>query len=565
MIQELFDIVSGRMREFVLKHDTVRAVQAAVKYANVERRKQIAREMQGSYAQLAESRYAKFLIGKLLEHGDEEIRDMIVPEFYGRIKRMINHPEASWILDDVYRVAATKEQKAVMLREWYGPSVTIMEGTEKKTGDLAEILEEEPNKRGPILKNLLVMINPLVQKRMTGFTMLHDAMLQYFLNLKPETEEWSEFFELVKGDETGDLLKNMAFTKSGSRLACLLLAHGSPKDRKQILKVYKGSLLLMSGNEYAHTVLLAAYDVIDDTVMTSKAIFPELFGASPEAVVADTIAAANNPHARLTILYLFEGPSKSLFQASHAHTLGVLDEIHEIRKSKSKKDAETRRKELVVAVSPQLLKAIELGARDLTASAFGGQFTADILIGAAGDKTDALEAVANLASGDPDSEAVAETKTPDENNKGLVVPHLANTIWGGRMLKSLIAGGKYDRKAGKVQKAEPALNFADVLYPKIKEWTVKWATGGNSFVVVALMEADDFSSLDEVRATLRTNRKTLEKAATEETAEQVEKREARDALKAADGGKKDKKGKKGKVVSEAPVGNVGCKLLLQKL
>ena len=158
---------------------------------------------------------------------------MIVPEFYGHVRRMIKHPEASWILDDVYRGIATTQQKAVLLCEWYGAEFALFNKTAgvETTADLARVLEKSPEKRGPIMRSLLELINQLIQKKMTGFTMLHDAMLQYFLNIKQDGEEMTEFVELLKSDDDGHLLKNLAFTKSGARVVCLGLAHGSAKVR----------------------------------------------------------------------------------------------------------------------------------------------------------------------------------------------------------------------------------------------------------------------------------------------------------------------------------------------
>jgi pumilio homology domain family member 6 len=238
LVTELFEIITGRIKDFVLKHDSVRVVQTAIKYANPEQRLLIAGELSGTYRQLAESRYAKFLIGKLLVQGDDKIRDIIVPEFFGNVRRLIKHPEASWILDDVYRGVASRQQKAIILREWYGAEFALFEkdNTEKISGDLSDILAANPGKRAPIMRSLQELINHLIQKKMTGFTLLHDAMLQYFLNVKPGTEEITDYLELIKGDEEGDLLKNLAFTRSGSRVVCLALAYGTAKDRKQILK-----------------------------------------------------------------------------------------------------------------------------------------------------------------------------------------------------------------------------------------------------------------------------------------------------------------------------------------
>ncbi|KAL2269878.1 hypothetical protein VTJ83DRAFT_2062 [Remersonia thermophila] len=559
LVDELYSIITGRIKDFVLKHDAVRAVQTAIKYSTPAQRKQIAKELQGTYAQLAESRYAKFLVAKLLVQNDEEIRDLIIPEFYGKVRKLINHPEASWILDDIYRQAATKEQKANLLREWYGPEFSLFKssGGSEVTADLAKILAEEPSKRGPVMKYLFDMTNTLIQKKMTGFTMLHDAMLQYFLNLKPESEELKEFVETIKGDESGDLLKNMAFTKSGARLVCLLLAHGNAKDRKQIIKTYKDTVQLMCGDQHAHMILLTAYDVIDDTVLTSKSIFPELLGKNEEKNIENIIFLANDLNARITVMYLFEGQSKALFPASHAYDLELLSEIHEIRKKTSKKDAEVRRKELVAAISPPLLEAVATSPNELVASSFGCQFVADVLLSATGDKKAALEAVASTAAGNPTPQ-----QSEDADPLYPPPPHISLTPHGGKLFKTLIAGGRFDKSAGCVKRVDPPLNFADILYPVIKEHIVQWATGPSSFTVLGFLEAPDFSSKKELLKTLKSNKKALEAAAQGDVANNAAKED----------GKKEKKEKRKKSATEdekgkktGKGGNMGAKLLLEKL
>ncbi|CAJ2513319.1 Uu.00g014380.m01.CDS01 [Anthostomella pinea] len=564
LVEELFEIATGRMREFALKHDAVRIVQTAIKYSNTERRKMIANELKGTYPVLAESKYAKFLIGKLLVEGDKEIRDLIVPEFYGKVRKFINHPEASWILDDVYRGVATKEQKAILLREWYGPEFSIFRQTGDPTlsGDLSTIIEEQPSKRGTIMKYLLDATNQLIQKKLTGFTMLHDAMYQYYINAKPGSEEAKEYIEMIKEDESGDLLKNMAFTKSGARLVSLMLAYGTAKDRKQILKTYKDTFQLMSADPNGHQVILAAYDTIDDTVLTSKSIILELLGKSEQTELSNIVALANDPNARLTIRYLLEGPSKALFDASHADDLKLLEEIWEIRKTTSKKDPEIRRKELIAALSPSLLAAIASSPLDLISTSFGSQLVTEALLAGVGDKFAALEAIASTAAGDPDEGG--EPMETNEATESIPPPiHISKATHGGRMFKTLISGGRFDKATRKVIPVDPPLHFADILYPVIKEHIMTWATGPSSFVVVNLLEADDFSHGDELRKTLKKNKKMLEKAATEEPPEQ---KAAREVIET--NGEEEKPAKKAKKAGpkrERPVGNMGSKLLLGKL
>lgn len=538
LVAELFDIITGRVKDFVFKHDSVRVVQTALKYANPDQRKMIAKELKGDYRALAESRYAKFLIGKMLVHGDGDVRDMIVPEFYGHVRRMIKHPEASWILDDVYRGIATSQQKATMLREWYGAEFAIFKNDEnvQVTSDLAEILAQNPEKRTPIMRSLHDLLNQLLQKKTTGFTMLHDAMLQYFLATKPGSQEATDFMELLKGDDDGDLLKNLAFTKSGARLVCLALAYGNAKDRKHILKTYKDTIQPLAYDSNGHKVLLAAYDLIDDTVLTSKAIFPELLGkdsttgTQQENIIAYTVHLTG----RIPLLYLLAGNAKWLLPDDDRI---LLDEIHGIRTMTSKKEPEIRRKELAKVLSAPLLATVATQAQSLVSTSFGCQFITEVLLGAEGEKNEALNAIASLAKSNPE---------------------VFDGPAAGRMLKTLVFGGRFNEKTKIIDLVDPPLLFHDMLFTQIESHVIQWAAGANSFVIVGLLEAEGFPHRDALVKNLSKNKKVLEQAAIQKVTEHRAPDEADGAGKAQDGEKKSKKLK-----NEA--GNKGARLILQKL
>ncbi|KAJ9213384.1 hypothetical protein DTO166G4_5010 [Paecilomyces variotii] len=514
LVAELFEIITGRVSDFVFKHDSVRVIQTALKYATPEQRKQIAGELKGRYRDLAESRYAKFLIGKLLVHGDNEIRDMVIPEFYGHVKRLMRHPEASWIVDDIYRTVATKDQRSRLLREWYGAEFVIFKvgKGEDVVADLSQILAENPEKRGPIMQYLLEFINLLVQKKATGFTMLHDAMLQYFLNTKPGSTEANEFIELIKGDEEGDLAKNMAFTKSGSRLMCLCLAYSNAKDRKHLLRFYRDTIKMMAGDLHAHMVLLAAYEVVDDTKLSSKSIFPELLnqGSAEEARYEELLWQVNDITARIPILFPFAGDKVKWLLPEADQP--VLKEIRDIRQETSKKEPAIRRLELVKAASQTLLEFIAARAESLMETTFGCQFIVEVLFDADGDKSAALNAVATAAKSKPEAKEAAHV---------------------GRMLKSLVQGGRFNNKEKTIEKVEPPLKFNAILYGQIQDEIMAWAAGSNPFVVVALAESDDFDKKDELLKTLKKNRKALEKAASASTAGEDGKKKASPASSGA--------------------------------
>ena len=499
LIAELFGIVSGHVKDFVLKHDSVRVIQTALKYANVDQRRMIAKELKGEYKGLAESRYAKFLVGKLVGHGDKEVRDMVVPEFFGSVRRLIRHPEAGWILDDIYRGAATEEQKRRMLREWYGAEFALFR--EKNTKgeeevELKEILRKNPEKKTPIMRSLWELINQLVQKKTTGFTMLHDAMLQYFLNLTPRSSEANEFLELLKGDEEGDLLKNMAFTPSGARLVALALAHGQAKDRKLILRTYKSMIQTLAANIYGHQILLAAYDTVDDTVLTSKLIFSELVPSPPTETALEMLT--NVTH-RIPILYLFSGPQKSLLPPSD---LALISELHSLRSEMgtSKKDPDLRRKELLAHISPPLLNLLATHMQQLTESSFGCQAVTEILLSSiSNDKTAVLDELSNLIISSP-----PEFLDP---------PHVC------RMLKSLVQGGRYDPKTRTVKETDPPLDFHNRLFELLEREgkLLEWASSRSlSWSIVAMLESGSFAHGDKLRGMLSAEREVLLKTAEDE-------------------------------------------------
>lgn len=545
LVAELFGIITGRVKEFVFKHDSVRVIQTALKYANPDQRKMIARELKGEYKVLAESKYAKFLIGKMLVHGDEETRDLIVPEFYGHVRRLIKHPEASWILDDMYRGIATPSQKATMLREWYGAEYALFkpDGRGKVSADLKTMLAEHHEKRTPIMRSLHDLINLLVQKKTTGFTMLHDAMLEYFLNVQHGSEEMTNFIELLKGDEEGDLLKNLAFTKSGARVVCLALAYGNAKDRKQIIKTYKDTIQALANDFYGHRVLLTIYDVVDDTKLLSKSVISELVG--PDSSNADQqkklLAAVQNNHARAALLYVFCATSKAILSSE---VIELLVEIRDVRHNiagTSKKDPEMRRKELINSLSPSLLSLIASNAGVLVSTSFGCQLITEILLEASGNREPAMAAIVNLASG-------------PEEERALLISH-----YGRRMLKKLIDGGRFNQKTKSIDTVEPPLNFHNMFYEAIKGDLQAWATSDTSFVVVGLLEAPGFSHVDELKKKLETNecRQALVEAAGSPEPILPEKKKE----------KKKSSGGKGVQMEEPPVArcNKGVRILLKKL
>lgn len=550
LVAELFVLIIGRVKEFVLKHDAGRTVQTALKYGTPQQKRDIAKELQGAIVECAESKYAKFMIGKLVSYGDKEIRDVVVPEFYGKVRRCMRHPEASWILDDIYRAAATKEQKARLLTEWYGPEFSLFKNSDSAdvTGELKNLLTKHPEKRKGVMRYLWEFINQLVQKKTMGFTLLHDAMLQYYLSVEPGSEEANEFLELLKGDEEYDLMKNLAFTIPGSRVVCMAFAYGNAKDRKLLLRAYKDTIGTMAFDPTAHTVILAALEVTDDTKLSAKSVYSELMAVkdmteATDEQANDLVALATDVNARSIILSPFLDRYKGILRPA---PLERIIEVQEIRKTTSKKDPAIRKSELAKTVSPICLSLIARKAASLVLSSFGCVFIYEVLVRSEeGDKTAALDAIADLAS-DPS----------DEVRKALESPA------GGKMLKTLVQGGRFDFESKKVVLCEPKLHFVDKLWSRIEGGVLHWATGPGSFVVVSMLETEDWQEEKGKKALKRALAK--EKPALEKA---VKIAEAHEKKSPNSKGQNSKKGddQDGQSTDEAVVVAKGAKTILALL
>jgi len=126
------------------------------------------------------------------------------------------------------------------------------------------------------------------------------------------------------------------------------------------------------------------------------------------------------------------------------------------------------------------------------------QVVQEILLFARGDKSAALDAVADLVGGDPSQE-----------------DHIIKLSFTARIYKTLVQGGHYNPKEKKIEVVEPPLNFGSTLFARIKSHVTQWAAAEGSFVVVGLLESLRGSELDELKKLLKKDRKILKEKAGE--------------------------------------------------
>uniref|UniRef100_A0A671L7Q6 Pumilio homolog 3-like n=1 Tax=Sinocyclocheilus anshuiensis TaxID=1608454 RepID=A0A671L7Q6_9TELE len=246
----------------------------------------------------------------------------------------------------------------------------------------------------------------------------------------------------------------------------------NPEKFESIMDEIKQILTPMG--EFAHLVLLAAFDCIDDTKLVKQIIISEMVRSLSEII--------SNKYGKKVLLYL-------LSPRNPAHLLAEIIQVLEKGdgNAHSKKDVAIRRTELLEAVSPPLLKYLCKNAQSMVMDKACSVAVRDLLGTAIGDLRPAMEAVAAQA---------AEPLIPGGEDGEL---HMAEHPAGHLVLKWLI------EQDAKMKEAEREERFSRILLEKVGLENLKtWASVNRGAIVLCcLLQSADESVAEEVEVMLK--------------------------------------------------------------
>ncbi|CAB1318278.1 unnamed protein product [Coregonus sp. 'balchen'] len=393
--KESYQIVSRAKQVWEMiafAHDSTRVLQCFIQFGNDKQRQEVFDELKGDMVELSKSKYARNIVKKFLMYGNKEQVAGVMVGFKGKVRQMLRHSEASSVVEYAYNDKAILSQRLMLTEELYGTTFQVFKSAVCPT--LEKVLEANPDKVNGILEEMKQILTPMTTKESVVY---------------------------------------MAHTHDGARVAMHCLWHGTPKDRKVIIKTMKTYMEKFAMGEYAFLVLIAAFDCIDDTKLVKQAVLSEILASLPDVIT--------NKNGKKVLLYL-------LSPRDPAH---LLPEIIQ-------KDVALRRKELREAVSPHLIQHLCDHARTMAMNKASSVTVSDILGSAIGDLRPAMEAVAELA---------ADDFTPGGVEGQL---HMAEHPAGHLVLKWLIEQDSKMKEAGReggdgqakdVGCSEPLLNSAD--------------------------------------------------------------------------------------------------------
>ncbi|KAL5504869.1 PUF6 [Sanghuangporus vaninii] len=497
-VGELMEIVRGKVQDVVFKHDASRIIQTLVKYGSPDIRDEVARELKGRYKDLAQNKYSKFIVTKLIRILPKH-RASILLEFRGHVIRLLLHREASSVIADAYELNSNAFERSLLLYDFYGKEVNLFSSALKRShiagADAKEkemlkkglkgILEDADSERrkrvlAAVKENLeLVMNNP--EKGAMSHAIFHRVLWEYLSQVNELKDEAlqeklrREIFEACQ-----EQIAEMVHTKDGSRVVREIIAQGTAKDRKQIVKVLKPHIERICNDEEAQNVLFTALDVIDDTKLTGKSLVPEITSRAQ--------VLYKSPQGRRTLLYLLVPRVSRHFTPAQT---AILEETDPIRAKTSKKDEGIRREEVLRAASPALIELLEEKERTkrMLRDPGGSLVVTEIMLYAEGDKTKATETLVSLIN----------ESYPSPSDK---MPHVIDIPHASRVYKTLFQGGHFSHATQTIIPA-PERTFSPIQFSRAwmrgvdKERTREIGLGGGTFVVAALVERVQENGEDE--------------------------------------------------------------------
>lgn len=339
LIDKLIEMIMGNFVTFVRRHDTVRLIEAIIKYANQEQRDQIFDELKEEIVELSKLKYGKFFVLKMMKYGSSKQKQQIINSFYGHVPNLLTHACASPVLEAIYNDYANLKQRNELVQEYYGNEFKFFK--DQETGYLKDVLDKlEDEKKDQIMSHFKDQLNKLSSKAATNYSMTHYLYREFFKNAKPDDRN-----ELAQS--LVDKVVEILHTKDGSRVGLHVLWNSSAKERKAIVKSFKKFITNSAKDENGHYVLMAIFDCVDDTKMIEKSILSELFAKE------NIVEIASNKYGCKVLEFLLSPRDTRFFHPDQIAILaGGDDNIY------SKKGKEIRQNELKQVASPLLLSLV---------------------------------------------------------------------------------------------------------------------------------------------------------------------------------------------------------------
>ncbi|GLI58570.1 hypothetical protein VaNZ11_000192 [Volvox africanus] len=288
LVSDILKKIKGKLLELSNHHTASRVIQFCVKYGGDKERRMVMDEVRANVVELSKSKYGHFLVRKLINTAKKDEVAGLVRLFRGQVAQLLRQPYGADVITDLYDVASSLDRNA-LCSEFYGKEFVLFDGLTGEAGRLYSLKQlmatAPPAKQRAIIQHMTKSLVPIMEKALLHPPIVHRLMKEYLECATGVTVE--ESVETLS--QTGEAVLRMVHTHEGAAAACMVLAYGTPRDRKRVVRAMKGHVAAMARDEWGHIVLCMALACVDDTALTSKIILPELKELLPEGIHQATL------------------------------------------------------------------------------------------------------------------------------------------------------------------------------------------------------------------------------------------------------------------------------------
>ncbi|KAL7524039.1 hypothetical protein ACHAXR_001210, partial [Thalassiosira sp. AJA248-18] len=309
---ELHNLLKGKCMEVAMQHDASRCVQGVLQFGDEEQRRSVVMELccdagaggagggnsgkekdknkqNVNLGDICKIQYAHFVVLKMIKYcaRDEVCVKLIVKSLKKQMTKLAVHSVGSRVVELLFATFPSKFTSPLKL-ELYGPQYALFasaaavappkDGKKNATTatvptslpTLAAFIKTNPDKLESTLTHLQTLLQKGLDKSLTGFAYFHSLLLDYTTIASPN--DIRSFLSPALSEHALHLLS----TRHGTRVVCECLAYGTVKDRKKMIKCFKGYGRSSLLHRDAYLAMLRVCDVMDDTVLVNKMLLAEL-------------------------------------------------------------------------------------------------------------------------------------------------------------------------------------------------------------------------------------------------------------------------------------------------
>lgn len=311
LVDQLLKLVKdkdNKLIELVYAHDTSRIIQTCLKQGNEAQRGAIFGELKEKVVEMSKNKYAKNILWKMIKYGTSAQRDEVMQSFRGHVSSVMRKSVfGASVIEFAYNTYANVKQRHMLLREMYGKVYMIHPNSDKQSfGEVLATIESDEEKLS-MMTSFHQSLLPLVEKGVMKHTIIHKCFYEYFLHCS-DPKLRSDMIISIR-----ESLVHLMHTHDGAHVTLRCLWFGGKKDRKVILKTMKEFAARLATEEFGHLTLLAAFDVVDDTVYMKKTLLAPIMNKLDELYSGDGDDDESFTYVRKVLAYIFQPRSTSHF------------------------------------------------------------------------------------------------------------------------------------------------------------------------------------------------------------------------------------------------------------